>query len=74
MKIHVLALVVAFSLVGCAAKVVSSSERSVVVNAHPRDAGEAQALADEQCSRYGRKARMMRLPQGDRAFLFDCER
>lgn len=74
MKIHVLALVVAFSLAGCAAKVVSSSERSVVVNAHPRDAGEAQALADQQCSQHGRKARLVRLPQGDRSFLFDCER
>lgn len=73
MKIHVFALVVALTLAGCAAKVVSSSERSVVVNAHPRDVAEAQSLADQQCLKHGRKARLLRLPQGDRSFLFDCE-
>lgn len=74
MKIHFIAPMVALSLAGCAAKVVSSSERAVVVNAHPRDAADAQTLADQQCAQHGRKARLVRLPQSDRSFLFDCAR
>lgn len=61
-------------LAGCAGKVVSSSERSVVVNAASQNIAEAQALADTECARHGRKARLGRLPKDDRTFVFDCDR
>lgn len=71
LKLIVLGAVVA--LAGCANKVVSSSERSVVVNAGSRAIAEAQTLADAECKRHGRKARLVRLPREDRTFVFDCD-
>lgn len=60
-------------LTGCAAQVRSSSERSVTVWSPASDTGLAQAAADIECEKYGRKARMaMQLKNSN--FLFDCER
>lgn len=68
------AFICAALLSGCAGKIVSTSERTVVVNAASQNIAEAQALGDAGCAQYGRKARLARLPREDRTFIFDCER
>ena len=45
-------------LSGCAAQVLSSTERSVVVRARIQDAGEAQVLAEAECKRANLHARL----------------
>lgn len=56
---------------GCAAKVISSSERSVVVRAGTVMVGEAQKAADAECGKNGRKARLSGTLQANQ-FVFDC--
>ncbi len=59
---------------GCAAQVISSSERTVMVKGFMRHAAEAQALADAQCAKGGRRARLTQMPTEDRSvYLFDCQ-
>lgn len=57
---------------GCAAKLVDSNERMVMVNAGPPDAAGAMKIAQEQCAKYGRHARLNSKPLGDRNWAFDC--
>jgi hypothetical protein len=71
LKLIAIGSTVAFA--GCASRVVSSSERSVVVNAGSMNIAEAQALATSECRQHGRKARLVRLPRDDRTFVFDCD-
>ena len=59
-------------LTACAAKVASSSERTVVISAAKQDVAGAQALANAECKKFDRSARLMRLPEDDRTFVFDC--
>lgn len=57
-------------LSGCAAQVVASNERSVVVRAYGSDAMiQAQKLANIECGKMNRFARFNQLMQG---FVFDC--
>ena len=73
-----LAGLAAILLVGCAAKVVSSNPRSVVVDAGgpppARDSSSAQRLADAECSKHGRFAKMIGRPQYgvSNEYVFDC--
>lgn len=60
------------ALAGCAAKVTSSSERTVMVNAGSVDGATAQSLANAECKKYGRFARLMTKPTNDRQWVFDC--
>lgn len=60
-------------LTGCASHVVSASERTVVVNAGSREIAQAQSMATAECGKYGRRARLVRLPRDDRTFVFDCD-
>jgi hypothetical protein len=72
MRSYIVILTVA--LAGCAIpqpKVVSSSERSVVVELRTRNVAGAQSLADAECHRYGRTARMSH-HLDDIRILFDC--
>lgn len=58
-------------LSGCAAKVLSTSERSVVIFAYPRQVGEAQVQAQAECSKYSRSARMS-MKASENQYVFDC--
>jgi hypothetical protein len=60
-------------LAGCAAQVISSSERSVVVRARIHDVADAQRLADAECAKYGRKARLGGKLTNNQ-YSYDCER
>lgn len=64
-------------LCGCGATVVSSSPRTVVVDGGippNRNGAQAQALADAECARHGRYARMVARPVYDQSkeYVFDC--
>lgn len=60
-------------LAACAAKVVSSGPRSVVISGSDDKVSDAQKLADKECQKHGRYAQLRREPNksSDR-FLFDC--
>lgn len=63
----------ALALAGCAAKVVSSSPRTVVVSAPDNSVAEAQALADAECRKHSRFARLIGRPsRTSDQFTFDC--
>lgn len=49
-------------LVGCAARVTSTSPRSITINAGILQAQGAQDLATEECAKHGRHARMSARP------------
>ena len=58
-------------LTGCAAQVVSTSDRTVIVQARVQDAAGAQGLASAECQKHGLKARLagkLSLNQ----YVFDC--
>jgi len=71
---HSMALfAVSIGLSGCAAQVVSSSPRTVVVRAPDHAIAESQKLADVECAKHGRYARMIERPSPRSAeFVFDC--
>ena len=57
---------------GCAAKVVSSGPRTVVISAGDARVQEAQNMADNECAKHGRFARMITRPSAiSDQFLFD---
>lgn len=67
-----LLLVSAFVMLsGCAAQLLSSSERTVIVKARQQDVGEAQKIADVECAKYNRKARLSMKPDINQ-FVYDC--
>jgi uncharacterized protein YceK len=61
-------------LAGCAASVVSTSPRSVMINAGTRQAQDAQNLATVECAKQGLHARMSSGPGfgNPRQWTFDC--
>ncbi len=70
-------VVTALALAGCAARIVSSSPRSVVVDAGIPPAGksaQAMQLAEAACAKHQRHARMVARPIYDesREYVFDC--
>jgi hypothetical protein len=70
-------LVLAVVVSGCAVpmtKVVSASERTVVVQAISGDMAAAQAAADQACSAHGRKARLSQNIEGAVQYIYDCDR
>lgn len=72
MRVVSIFCIVLMALGGCAAKITSSSERTVMVNAGSMDGAGAQALADTECKKNGRFARLLTKPTGDRQWVFDC--
>jgi hypothetical protein len=66
-------VVAGFVLSGCAAKVVTSSPRSVVVHSEGMDTAESQTLADKECAKYQRHAQLTGRPTyWLREYVFDC--
>lgn len=68
-----LGVLVLAGLVGCAPTVLSTSPRTVVIHG-PRNAfAPVQALADAECTKHGRFAKMVQRPSTDpNQFMFDC--
>lgn len=70
---RLLLLVVVLGLAGCAAKVLSANDRSVTVAASIREVGAAQQLADAECAKAGRKARLVGTPTYTApVWIYDC--
>lgn len=70
-----LALLAALGASGCAIplnKVVSSSERTVLVQALSRDMAAAQKLADAECARHERRARLTAYNERSVIHAYDC--
>ena len=68
-------LAVAGVVSGCMGppKVISSSARTIVVSAKDSAYAKAQSLADKECSKYSRHARLIARPGPSNAeFIFDC--
>ncbi|RYG06943.1 MAG: hypothetical protein EON92_19260 [Burkholderiales bacterium] len=67
------ALMAACLLAGCGVSVKSTSPRSVVIRGGTAYTQEAQTLADQECAKNGRLARMVSTP-GARSseYMFDC--
>lgn len=70
MKIKLLLLVCA-ALSGCAAQVVSSSERTVIVRAGALDLAGAQVVADGECKKRNLFARYSAKGTPNQ-FIYDC--
>jgi hypothetical protein len=51
-------LIALLALHGCATHIVSSNERSVIVDSYWMDAAKAQELADAECAKHSRIAQM----------------
>lgn len=68
---YILAILCVGVLSGCATKVVSSSERTVMIQGTLKDAASAQVLADAECKKYGRLARYYEARPGH-LLIYDC--
>lgn len=67
------AIVITLLLCGCATSVVSSNPRSVLVESQNMDAKEAQRLADAECAKHNRHAKMtLKADYWERNYSFDC--
>jgi hypothetical protein len=65
-------LLVFSGLVGCGTSVISSNSRQVIVESQMLDA-RAQRLADAECAKHGRFARMaIKGDYWERNYTFDC--
>jgi hypothetical protein len=63
----------AITISGCSASVVSSNPRNVVVESQSLNAGDAQRLADAECSKHNRFAKMtIKGDYWDRNYTFEC--
>lgn len=71
MRINNILIAVAISLTGCAAQVISSSDRTVIVKARVQDVGEAQKMADSECAKYNRHARLS-IKATINQYVYDC--
>ena len=73
MKVFVLTALIFGTLSGCATAVVSSNPRNVVVESQSMDAKEAQRLADVECAKHKRYAKMtMKADYWERNYTFEC--
>jgi len=64
-------VMLAFLLSGCAAQVISSSPKTVVVKARIQDVAQAQDLATTECKKQGLSARLA-MKATDNQYVFDC--
>lgn len=71
MKKLLLPVLVSVLMAGCAAQVLSSSERSVVVQARVQDLAGAQTLADAECKKQNRFAKLASKTSINQ-FVYDC--
>ncbi len=68
-----LLLLVCVLITGCAAELVSSSEKLIVVQARRQDVANAQDIAEAECQKRGLHARLTSKPASNQ-FGFDCVR
>jgi len=65
--------IVTSALAGCSTSVISSNPRNVVVESQSLNAAEAQRLADAECQKYNRYAKMtIKGDYWDRNYTFEC--
>lgn len=65
--------VVTSALGGCSTSVISSNARNVVVESQSLNAAEAQRLADAECQKHNRYAKMTNKGDyWDRNYTFEC--
>lgn len=64
-------------LAGCAStELVSSNEKTVIVKANLKQPDRAQALADAECKKFGKSAKLNQFVPANVAwanYFFDCE-
>ena len=74
MRMYVAALST-LALVGCAPAVKNATESGVIIQSNNDYASQTQILADTECKKYGKKARLNQAVQNNVAestFFFDC--
>lgn len=60
-------------LTGCAASVISTSPRTVIIDANSQGPAAVQKLADAECAKHGRYAQLKNRPAfGSNEHVFDC--
>lgn len=69
---QIVVVLAAIALTGCAAKVVDGNERGVIIKAGEADASGAFKLANAECEKHNRKARLNSRPRDDNTWAFDC--
>lgn len=70
---HAVVIGKAIALSGCSTSVVSSNPRNVVVESQSLNASEAQRLADAECLKHKRYAKMtIKGDYWDRNYTFEC--
>ena len=65
----------ATSLVGCAPAVKNATDSGVIIQAYSNDASQTQFLADAECKKYDKGARLnqaVRNNNVESSFFFDC--
>lgn len=70
--LRLIPLAVVIAVAGCAAKVLDSNERTVIVHSVSANPKDAFALANPECAKHGRYARLKIKPDDDRQWVFDC--
>lgn len=71
--INVIVFVSICLLAGCAAEVLSTSPRSVVIKAGTAQIAAAQDMANKECEKHGRSARLNSRPAPyTPGWVFDC--
>jgi hypothetical protein len=58
-------------LSSCATRLISSNQRSVIIKAGSAQAASAQAMADKECAKYSRFAKLTMKPSLNE-YVFDC--
>ena len=73
MRNVIIMLLVAFVIAGCPTHVVSSDERSVIVESQALNMGEAQKYADAECAKHKRSAKMTsKASYWNNNYIFEC--
>ena len=73
MRRRTILLMALLAIQGCATHIVSSNERSVIVDSYWMDAAKAQELADAECGKHSRIAQMtIKAEPWERNYVFYC--
>ena len=73
MRNVIIMLLVAFVIAGCPTHVVSSDERSVIVESQALNMGDAQKYADAECAKHKRSAKMTsKASYWNNNYIFEC--
>ena len=75
MKKRLIVIIGCVLLPGCAPSLLNSSMNNVVIRAHNDHAGEAQVMADAECKKFSKSARLnqtVRANVAESTYFFDC--